>query len=254
MKLEVKEMRKNKRKKHTKAHKKKKLKTLGITPATKEIKIPTKDFFALIREGEEIKILIGKEKEIEKGKLEELKEEKRMEEVPEEKTKREKVKEELELINLKKEFKIKVEETKKKTEEKKKEKKKGFFSRFFRKKKEKEEEKLKRLSLENLERLKKINDREKMIIGVASVLNDFLEIKFRIPRELTHRELVEEIEKRDIKDIALKNELLDFFKRIEVEEYTGHLEEEDPDEVTSLAEKVINELSKFKFIPLSQPK
>ena len=112
------------------------------------------------------------------------------------------------------------------------------------KRKESEKEKLKRLSLENLERVKKLEDKKKLVIAAAAVLNDFLEVKLGIPRELTHNELANELEKREMKDELLKNQLIDFFRRLAVEEYTDRLDMEDPDEVVNLAEMAINELSK----------
>ena len=220
-----------------------------------EIEIPVERFFALVRKGTKLKLMLSsgledldEEKKVkvksEMKTVEDRGEHKEDVETKEEKTDREKMKEELNLIDVKKEVKIEPKEKK----EVKKIEKPSVFSRIKKiikfKRKESEKEKLKRLSLENLERVKKLEDKKKLVIAAAAVLNDFLEVKLGIPRELTHNELANELEKREMKDELLKNQLIDFFRRLAVEEYTDRLDMEDPDEVVNLAEMAINELSK----------
>ena len=218
-----------------------------------EIIIPTQDFLGMIKDEKGIKIILGKKisltselKEVKEEKIEEKEERPKEEKKEEEKLKseREKLKEDLNLIDLKKEIKI---EPEKEEKEEEKPKKKGLLERLRKtfRKKEDIDKKLMRLTLQNLEKIKKFTDDKTKVIATATVLNDFLEIKFRIPRELTHGELVEELAKMNIRNEELKNSLMDFYKRLEIEEYTGRIDE-DPEEVLRLAEQTVKELSKQK--------
>jgi IMP dehydrogenase len=92
-------------------------------------------------------------------------------------------------------------------------------------------------------RIKEIKDEKKAVVGTAYVLKEFLQIKFKINRELTYRELLEEIKGKDINK-EIKDQLLDFFKRISINLYSGIKDHENFSKAYNLAEKTINELSR----------
>ena len=241
---------------------------------SREIEIPLNDFFAFIKDGEKIRILTKERKlvselkglektdgtpteneesekestEIELSKL-------KIDIVPpklisaKEKPTLEEIKKEVNLVDIKKEFHIKSEKDGKgKTETTKEKKKLSLMERvrkiLKREKKVSPRIKLKNLSLENLKKIESIKDSKKIIIGAAAILNDFLEITFGIQRELTHFELVKELEKREMKNLMLKNQMIDFFKRIALEEYTDKLDLEDPKAVINFVENSIIEMTK----------
>lgn len=162
------------------------------------------------------------------------------------------VRDEVELVDLRKKFREERKEKDAETEEKKEDEenrkeKPGLVASILKIiKKAKEEsrsEKLRRMSLENLGRIKEIKDEKKSIVGVAYVLKEFLQIKFKINKELTYRELLDEIKGRDIKK-DIKDQLLDFFKGISMSLYAGVRDHESFSKAYNLAEKTINELSR----------
>ncbi len=102
--------------------------------------------------------------------------------------------------------------------------------------------KLRRMSLENLGKIKEIKDERRALIGVAYVLKQFLEVRFDIKREVTYHELVDELKTRDI-DRELKEQLMDFFKRMPVMMYAHVPLNESMPKAYNIAEKTINKLS-----------
>jgi len=92
-----------------------------------------------------------------------------------------------------------------------------------------------------------MEDPKRVIIGAANILNDYLEIKMAIPRELTYYELADEIRKRNIPE-PLKTKLVEFFEKMAFEEYTDNIQHEEAGKVLSFVEKVIDELSKWTII------
>ena len=159
------------------------------------------------------------------------------------------MKDELKLNDLRKEFKdeLKAKEEEKKEEEKAEEKSRFAFLNFILKflKKITEEggpAKLRRLSLENLEKVKEIKDERKAVIGVAYVLKQFLEVRYRIPHELTYLELINDLRNREIDD-ELRDTLIKFFKRISIMVYANIPPMDKFTAAYNLAEKTIRELT-----------
>jgi hypothetical protein len=155
-------------------------------------------------------------------------------------------KEDLELTDLRREFKEEkkgedvVEEKAEEVKEP------GILERIMKMLKKTAEEsksdKLRRLALENLDRVKGIKDEKKAIIGVAYVLKEFLEVKFEIPHELTYLELVNELRGKSMDD-NLKNKLITFFKRTSVMIYANTQKMDTFSGAYGLAERTIKELS-----------
>ena len=211
----------------------------------KTIEIPIEEFSRMERIDGKIRIVIsGKKKE----KEEKRKEEKvKVSEEKEIKTEREKLKEEVHMRDIKKEFRRYLEEIEKEKKVKEEKKKPSFFSRlrelrFFWKRKKKFGDIVKEDALKNLEIAFRLPEKEKRIIAMAAVLNDFMEIYLGEERELTYKELAEKLEKTKMEDEILKNKLIDFFNRITVEEYKGKITE-DPEAVYRLVRETILKLS-----------
>lgn len=160
------------------------------------------------------------------------------------------LKEDLELIDLRKEFAPPEDEKKEAEPEEKEAEEPGLldgildkFSHLTRKlKEESREEKLRRLSLENLAKIKELKEERRAIIGVAYVLKQFLQVKFNIAREVTYHELVDELKGKDM-DRELKEQLMDFFRRMPVMMYAKVPLNESLPRAYNLAERVIKELS-----------
>jgi len=156
------------------------------------------------------------------------------------------VKEEVELTDLRKEFREEKEEVEVVEEEVEEEREPGFIDRIMKMVKKTTEEsrpeKLRRLALENLNRIKEIKDERKAIVGVAYVLKEFLEVKFEIPHELTYLELIRELRSREINP-ELKGALITFFKRTSIMIYANMPKMDTFSRAYNLAEKTINELS-----------
>ena len=159
------------------------------------------------------------------------------------------LKEDLELIDLRKEFQDKEDEAAEEPEVKEEEEPgllDGILDRVLkltgRFSAEGKETKLRRMSLENLGKIKEIKDERRALIGVAYVLKQFLEIRFDIKREVTYHELVDELKPRDI-DRELKEQLMDFFRRMPVMMYARVPLNESLPKAYNIAEKTINTLS-----------
>jgi hypothetical protein len=161
------------------------------------------------------------------------------------------IREDLELIDLRREFKKPEEEEKTEaSEEKKKEEEPGLLDGIIDKlskltgrlREEGKAGKLKRMSLENLNKIKEVREERRAIIGVAYVLKQFLQVRFNIPHEVTYHELVEELKGRDI-DNELKNQLMEFFRRMPVMMYARVPLNESLPKAYNIAERAINELS-----------
>ncbi len=160
------------------------------------------------------------------------------------------IKEDLELIDLRREFQEETEAEEELTEEEKEEEEPGVFDgiidRFLRLtgklSEESKKDRLRRLSLENLSKIKEIKEERRAIVGVAYVLKQFLEVRFDIPIEVTYHDLIEEIKGKDM-DKELKDQLLDFFRKIPVIMYARVPVKENLPKIYSLAEKTINRLS-----------
>ncbi|RLI88598.1 MAG: hypothetical protein DRO62_03475 [Candidatus Altiarchaeales archaeon] len=156
------------------------------------------------------------------------------------------VKEEVELTDLRKEFREEKKEEEVVEEEVGEERGPSFIDRIMKRVKktteESKSEKLRRLALENLKKVREIEDERKAIIGVAYVLKEFLEVKFDIPHELTYLELIRELRSRGINP-KLKGTLITFFKRTSIMIYANMPKMDTFSRVYSLAERTINELS-----------
>lgn len=105
---------------------------------------------------------------------------------------------------------------------------------------------LKKLSLQNLAKVGQMDDKRAAIVGVGYVLKEFLQIKFRIPHELTYGELVSEIEDAKMKD-DLKRPLTRFFSKLSnasyaSDDYARGLSEDHFPGIYDMAKHVINEL------------
>jgi len=211
-----------------------------------EIIISIDEFERLEKEGDKIKIVLGKK--ISKERKKEIKKEKKEEKREKEKTEREILKEELNIFDFKKEFRkhlesLKSEEEKLKEMKEREKKKFKFFenlSKRFRKKKYFVDV-LKEKTLREIENTKYLEDNKKQVIAIATILNDFVEIYLGEERELTYKELAEALEKKEMKDEIIKNKLIDFFNRIGIEEYQGKISE-DPEELRRFAIEVVNSL------------
>jgi len=156
------------------------------------------------------------------------------------------VKEEVELADLRREFKVEKKGEEVSEEEVEEEKGPSFIDRIMKMVKktteESKSEKLRRLALENLNRIKEIKDERKAIVGVAYVLKEFLEVKFEIPHELTYLELIKELRSGEINP-DLKGTLITFFKRTSIMVYANTPKMDSFSRAYNLAEKTINELS-----------
>ncbi|RLI92175.1 MAG: hypothetical protein DRO95_02855 [Candidatus Altiarchaeales archaeon] len=162
------------------------------------------------------------------------------------------MRDELRLRDLRREFKDDLMEERKREEEKKKSEEEGrgrIFSfiniilKFIRRTTvESKPAKLRRLALENLDRIKEIKDERKAIIGTAYVLKQFLEVRFKITRELTYLELVNDLKNREIDD-ELKRKLIAFFKRIAIMVYANVPQMDTFSSAYGLAERTIKELT-----------
>ncbi len=156
------------------------------------------------------------------------------------------VKDELELTDLRREFKEEKKVGGIVEEEMEEKKMPGILDRVMKVVKktteESRSEKLKRLALENLNRIRDIENEEKAIIGIAYVLKEFLEVKFEIPHELTYLELITELRERKM-DPELRNRLITFFKRTAIMVYANAPKMDTVSRTYSLAERTIKELS-----------
>ncbi|MBN2251841.1 MAG: hypothetical protein JW724_07195 [Candidatus Altiarchaeota archaeon] len=161
------------------------------------------------------------------------------------------LKEDLELIDLRREFQSgEYEKEELPKEEKKKEEDRGILDgvidRFLkvtgRFKEEGEKDKLKRLSLENMGKVKTIKEERRALIGIAYVLKQFLEVKYNLPREVTYHELVYELKGKNM-DKQLKEQLMDFFEKMPLMMYARAGLPENLPRAYTIAERTINELS-----------
>ena len=159
------------------------------------------------------------------------------------------LKEDLELIDLRREF-ASPEKEKKETPEEKEAEEPGLLDGILDKvshltkkfKEEGREEKLARLSLVNLGKIKELKEERRAIIGVAYVLKQFLQVRFNIEREVTYHELVDELKGKDM-DRELKDQLMDFFRKMPAMMYARVPLNESLPRSYNLAERVIKELS-----------
>ena len=161
------------------------------------------------------------------------------------------LKDDLELIDLRKEFQEKErEEPEEAPEEKKEAEEPGVLDGIIDKvsrltgrlKPEDKSAKLRSLSLENLKKIRELKEERRAIIGVAYVLKQFLQVRFKIPREVTYHELAEEIKGKNI-DTEIKGSLMDFFRKMPIMMYAKVPLNESLPKAYNLAEKTINELS-----------
>lgn len=237
-----------------------------------EITMPVSTFYEIIKETDDfISILTGKKfgVRIEGISTPEKNEEKPKEEktTVEEKPKSEERKKEVELKEIKKEFDLKPKEKKEEKSkeikeeikiepEKKKEvkppeikkpKKPGLLKRILGlAKEETEEQKLLRLTMENLSKVRNIQDKRRAIIETVHVLKDFLEVKMKIAEQLTYEEIIEELKKRKL-DPKLRQEMIEFFNRINIEEYATGFDNESFENVYNTVIDFINRSLKYKF-------
>jgi hypothetical protein len=161
------------------------------------------------------------------------------------------LKDELDLTDLRKEFRQKkkkesAEAEEAKAEEGEEEAEPSLFDRLFKRIKktaeENPQEKLKRLTLENLGRVKGVEDERKAIVGVAYVLKEFLEVKYEIPHELTYSDLIREIRARQMNNDT-RNKLITFFKNTTLMVYANAPKADSFQKAYSMAERAIKELS-----------
>ena len=160
------------------------------------------------------------------------------------------IKEDLMLIDLRKEFAVPEEEEKEGAQQSKKEEAPGLLDGVIdrlakltgRLHEESKGGKLKRLSMENLNKIKELREERRAIIGVAYVLKQFLQIRFNINREVTYQELVEDLKGREM-DNELKTQLTEFFRRMPVMMYARVPLNESLPKAYNIAERAISELS-----------
>jgi len=95
---------------------------------------------------------------------------------------------------------------------------------------------------EVLDLLKEYEDlpAKEAIIKSAHVMKGYLEFQKEIERELTYKELAEELKDDDIEVI---NQLGDYFNRMSEDQYTGKLQGYDSEEMVELSEKTVKKLS-----------
>ncbi len=117
-----------------------------------------------------------------------------------------------------------------------------LFKRIKKTAEESPQDKLRRLSLENLGRLRGAGDERKTIVGIAYVLKQFLELKYEIPHELTYTELIKEIRNRPMNN-DLRARLITFFKNTSMMVYASGPKTDNAQKAYSLAERAIKELS-----------
>ncbi|OYT27169.1 MAG: hypothetical protein B6U97_02175 [Candidatus Altiarchaeales archaeon ex4484_96] len=155
------------------------------------------------------------------------------------------IKGDINLLDLRKEFMERVDEEEE-LEEEEFEEEEGLLDRIkgFVKKTavESREEKLRRMTLDNLERTHGMRDRRKATVAVACVLKEFLQIKFGIERELTYMELIQELRERDISK-KLRNSLIRFFKSTSIMMYANIEGAANHGEALNLAKRTVEELS-----------
>jgi hypothetical protein len=162
------------------------------------------------------------------------------------------IKDELDLTDLRKEFRQKKKKEEAEAEEAKasaegeEEAEISLFDRIFKRIKktteENPQEKLKRLSLENLSRVKGVGDERKALVGIAYVLKEFLEVKYEIPHELTYTDLIREIRARQMNNDT-RNKLITFFKNTTLMVYANGPKADSFQRAYGMAERAIKELS-----------
>jgi hypothetical protein len=195
---------------------------------------------------------VKKNTEIVKDIIDTSMQEENVEEEDEKKEKSEKKVEEekIELIRLKDKFLtqeiLKKEESEKGGEKKKRKKEAGLLQKVIKRKKEEEKRDLYSLVMENFNRIKNVTNERRAVILTAHVLKEFLEIKFRIPKELTYTELIDEIKQRKIEK-GLKKNLMSFFENMQYLEYANMLKA-DVDSVLNFAMHVVENLKAVEFI------
>jgi len=197
-----------------------------------------------IKEGESI--TIGEEKESDIDKILKSMEDSQLIKEDEGKEFIGEIKEDINLLDLKKEFKVEEEEEEEFEEEFEEEEEVGILDRIKgiikKTTEESRDEKLRRLALENLEKTRAIKDERKATVGVACVLKEFLEIKFNIPRELTYIELIQELRSMEM-DNKLRSALITFFKKTSIMMYANIEGMANYGRAYSLAKRTIEELS-----------
>lgn len=153
------------------------------------------------------------------------------------------------LIDLKKEFQPAEEEEEEEVVEEEEEERVGILKRLImwitgeEWGEEADTDKLKRLTLENLERVRaSIKDERRAIIGIAYVLKGFLQVRFGINKEMTYMRLLKELESKEMKE-DIRKSILDFYKRLTIEEYATGLSGWRLEEVYNMARWVVEELS-----------
>ncbi|RLJ07742.1 MAG: hypothetical protein DRP16_02885 [Candidatus Aenigmatarchaeota archaeon] len=230
-----------------------------------EITMPVSAFYNIIKETDDfISALAGKKIGIEMEgqktpQIPQQKIEKKVEEVEkkEEETKLEGMKKEFGLKPKKEEVKpeikeeVKIEEPKKEIKKPEKSapkpKKPSFIKRILGlAKEETEEQKLLRLTMENLSKVRNIQNKREAIVSAVHVLKEFLEIKMKIAEQLTYEDLIEELKKRNI-DPQLRQEMIEFFNRINIEEYAIGLDKESFENVYNTVIEFINRCIHYKF-------
>lgn len=94
--------------------------------------------------------------------------------------------------------------------------------------------------LELLEQYRELGPKESSI-KTAHVMKGYLEYKMDIEREMTYKELADELKEKDVRSESME-ELLDFFYTMNKAEYTGNISSE-VEEVIDVAEQTVKELS-----------
>ena len=106
-------------------------------------------------------------------------------------------------------------------------------------------EKLRKLSMDNLSKVGQMNDKRSAIVGVGYVLKEYLQIRMRIPHEMTYSELVGKIRELDVKEEA-RQPLLKFFQRLSNAAYSSDdnmdgLSEDNFPGIYDMAKSIITE-------------
>ncbi len=94
--------------------------------------------------------------------------------------------------------------------------------------------------LELLEQYRKLEPKEASI-KIAHVMKGYLEYEKDIKREMTYKELADELRDRGVESQSL-DKLLDFFHTMNKAQYTGHIDS-NVDEVVDAAEQTVKEMN-----------
>lgn len=102
---------------------------------------------------------------------------------------------------------------------------------------EEEEGVKKQKVLELLDQYRELDVRPRAI-KTAHIMKGYLEYKYSIERELTYKELADELEDKDGKSL---NRLMKIFRKLHKDEYSGQIEGEEVKSIVEVSEEVIEE-------------